>query len=116
MRGSSCVASAAVVPPIDSNLGQIQAVMPEMIMRIHFLELVENESHICHQNLVRKFANGHALSSSIGLSGPVGREFEFMPVREHRNQGVRRMIGGDHDEAATCQTLSQNCVDGRYDT
>jgi hypothetical protein len=52
------------------------------------------------------------LSSSIGFSGPVGREFEFMPVRKHRNQGVRGMIGGDHDEAATRQNLSQNCVDG----
>jgi hypothetical protein len=59
--------------------------MPEMIMRIQFLELVENESHICHQNLVREFANGYALSSSIGFSGPVGCEFEFMPVREDRN-------------------------------
>ena len=100
----------------DSNLGQIQVGMPEMIMRIHFLELVENESHICHQNLVRELTNGHALSSSIGFSGPVGREFEFVPVRKHRNQGVRGMIGGDHNEATTRQALSQNCVDGWHKT
>jgi len=57
--------------------------MPKMIMRIYFLELVEDESHICHQNFVRELTNGHALGSSIGFSGPVGREFEFMSVREH---------------------------------
>jgi HKD family nuclease len=87
-----------------------------MFVRIHFLELVENESHICHQNLVRELTNGHALSSSIGFRRPVGCESQFMPVRKHRNQGVRGVIGGDHDEAATRQTLSQNCVDGRHDT
>ncbi len=57
--------------------------MPKMIMRIYFLELVEDESHSCHQNFVRELTNGHALGSSIGFSGPVGREFEFMSVREH---------------------------------
>ena len=100
----------------DSNLGQVQVAMPKTIMRIHFLELVENESDVCHQDLVRELTDGHSLSSSIGFSGPVGREFEFMPVRENRNQGVRGMIGGDHDEAAAGQTLRQNCVDGGHDT
>ncbi len=70
---------------MDSDLGEIQVAMPEMIVQIDFLELVENQSHICHQNVVRKLADGHALSSSIGFSWRVGREFEFMPVREHRN-------------------------------
>src|SRR5439155_26839688 len=90
--------------------------MPKMITRVHFLEPVENESHICHQDLFRELTNGYALSSSIGFSGPVRREFEFMSVRDHRNQRVRRMICGDHDETTTRQTLIQNCVDGRHDT
>jgi len=86
-----------------------------MITRVHLLEPVENELHICHQDLIRELTNGYALGSSIGFSWPVGRESEFMPVRENRNQGVRGMIGGDHDETATRQTLNQNCVDGRHD-
>src|SRR5437763_13459813 len=32
--------------------------MPKMIMRIYFLELVEDESHSCHQNFVRELTNG----------------------------------------------------------
>src|SRR5260370_4857076 len=114
-RGECCGRSAHRVA-YDSNLGQIQVAMPKTIMRIHFLELVENESDVCHQDLVRELTDGHSLSSSIGFRGPVGRESEFMPVRENRNQGVRGMIGGDHDEAAACQTLRQNCVDGGHDT
>src|SRR6266849_7599643 len=94
----------------DPNPGQVQEAMPETVMQIHFPELVKDKSHIRHQHLVRELANGHALSPSIGFSGPVRREFEFMPVREHRNQGVGRMIGGGHDEAAARQTLSQNGV------
>jgi hypothetical protein len=43
---------------MDSDLGEIQVAMPEMIVQIHFLELVENQSHICHQNVVRKLADG----------------------------------------------------------
>ena len=49
---------------MDSDLGEIQVAMPEMIVQIHFLELVENQSHIRHQNVVRKLADGHALSST----------------------------------------------------
>ena len=60
----------------DSNPGQIEVALPEMIMRIHFPELVENEFHVCHQHLVCKLANGHALRSIIGFNGPVGRKFE----------------------------------------
>src|SRR5208337_882290 len=48
----------------DPNLGQIQVAAPELILRIHFLELVENESHIRHQNLFCELANGNPLASS----------------------------------------------------
>src|ERR1700693_2381877 len=77
LRGQCCGCSTHRVA-YDSNLGQIQMALPEVIVRSHLLELVENESHICHQDLVRELANSDALSSSIGFCGPVGRESDFM--------------------------------------
>ena len=98
----------------DSQLGQIHVTLPEMIMRIEQAQLIEDESHIRHQNLVCELADSHPLRATVGLSGPVGRKFQLMPVWEHRDQRIRGMIGGDNDESAAREALSQNGVNGRY--
>ena len=45
---SQCCGRSTHRVTYDSDLGQIQVAMPKMIMRIHFLELVEDEPHICN--------------------------------------------------------------------
>jgi len=99
----------------DSDLRHIYVTVPEGVARVHFLQFVENESHICDEDILGEPADRDTLRSSVIIRRPIGFGSNFMSMREYRYQRIWRVIGCRHDETVACQTLRENCVDCRHD-
>src|SRR5580704_18304481 len=94
----------------DADLGRIDVTAPEVVARIHFLNFVENESHVLKEDVFCELANRNTLRSSIRVFWPIGFGSDFTPIREHRYQRIWGVIGCRDDEAVTRQSFGKNCI------